>query len=39
MDHGICELLWIRSALKDLGFRYEKPMSLHYDNKTSIEIA
>lgn len=33
------ELLWIRSVLKDLGFGYEKPMSLYYDNKASIQIA
>ena len=39
MAHGVCELLWIRSVLKDLGIEYEKPMSLHCDNKAAIEIA
>ena len=39
MTHGVCELLWIRSVLKDLGIEYEKPMSLYCDNKAAIEIA
>ena len=39
MAHGMCELLWVRSVLKHLGIQYEKPMSLHCDNKATIEIA
>ena len=39
MAHGICELLWIRNILKDMGIDYEKPMNLHCDNKAAIEIA
>lgn len=39
MAHGVCELLWVKNILKDLGFKYQKPMSLHCDNKAAIEIA
>ena len=39
MAHGMCELLWIKNLLQDLGIDYEKPMSLHCDNKAAIEIA
>ena len=39
MAHGICELLWIRDVLKDLGIEYKQVMTLHCDNKTAIEIA
>ena len=38
MTHGLCELLWIKSILKDLGNKYSKPKNLYYDNKASIEI-
>ncbi|PRQ42655.1 putative RNA-directed DNA polymerase [Rosa chinensis] len=39
MAHGVCELLWIRHLLKDLGFKNRKTMDLHCDNKAAIEIA
>jgi hypothetical protein len=39
MAHGMCELLWIKSVLKDLGIKYQEPMSLYCDNKAAIEIA
>ena len=39
MAHGVCELLWIRNILRDLGIEYAKPMNLHCDNKAAIEIA
>ena len=39
MAHGVCELIWIKNVLQDLGIDYEKPMSLHCDNKAAIEIA
>ena len=35
----MCELLWIKIVLQDLGIEYKKPMSLHCDNKVAIEIA
>ena len=38
MAHGVCKLLWIKNVLQDLGINYEKPMSLHCDNKAAIEI-
>lgn len=39
MAHGRCELLWIKSVLKDLGIEYTKLMNLHCDSKTTIQIA
>ncbi|XP_061348292.1 uncharacterized protein LOC133293706 [Gastrolobium bilobum] len=39
MAHGVCELLWIKSILQDLGICYNQPMELHCDNKAAIEIA
>lgn len=39
MSHGVCELLWIKHVLQDLGIDYKDPMSLHCDNKAAIEIA
>ncbi|XP_028101868.1 uncharacterized protein LOC114301153 [Camellia sinensis] len=39
MAHGVCELIWIRNILRDLGIDYAKPMNLHCDNKVAIEIA
>ena len=39
MAHGVCELLWIRNVLKELGFKLQKPMDLHCDNTAAIEIA
>lgn len=39
MAYGVCELLWVKNVLQDLGIDYEKPMSLHCDNKAAIEIA
>ncbi|GMP31833.1 hypothetical protein CsSME_00005890 [Camellia sinensis var. sinensis] len=39
MAHGVCELSWIRSVLKDLGIEYTCPMNLHCDNRAAIEIA
>lgn len=39
MAQGVCELLWIRNLLSDLGFKPRQSMSLHCDNKAAIEIA
>ncbi|CAL2271616.1 unnamed protein product [Prunus armeniaca] len=39
MAHGVCELLWIRRLFTDLGFKPEKPIELHCDNKSAIDIA
>ncbi|PRQ54709.1 putative RNA-directed DNA polymerase [Rosa chinensis] len=39
MAHGVCEMLWIRNVLKDLGYKLKKPMDLHCDNTAAIEIA
>ena len=39
MSVEICELLWIRSLLKDIGYKQKDAMNLYYDNKSAIEIA
>ncbi|CAL2255207.1 unnamed protein product [Prunus armeniaca] len=39
MTHGVCELLWLRRLLRDLGFGPKKPMDLYCDNKAVIAIA
>ena len=39
MAHGVCELLWIRNILRDLGIEYATPMNLYCDNKAAIQIA
>ena len=39
MSHGVCELLWLKKLLRDLGFNPKGAMKLHYDNKAAIEIA
>lgn len=39
MSHGVCELLWLRKLLRDLGFGPKGVLNLHCDNKTTIEIA
>lgn len=38
MANGVCELLWIKSAFKDLEIEYTKLMNLHCDNKATIQI-
>ena len=38
MAHGVCELLWIRNILRDLGIQYATPMNLYCDNKAAIQI-
>lgn len=39
MAHSICELLWIRRILAELGYVIPTPMRLYYDNKVAISIA
>ena len=39
MAQGVCELLWLRRLLRDLGFGPQKPIDLYCDNKTAIAIA
>ncbi|KAM1277262.1 hypothetical protein ACFX13_030387 [Malus domestica] len=38
-SHGVCELLWLKKLLRDLGFKPKDTMKLHCDNKAAIEIA
>ena len=39
MAQGICELLWMKIILDDLKIKYEVPMKLFCDNKSTISIA
>lgn len=39
MAYGVCELLWLRNLLKDLGFEPKRAMNLYCDNKSAIDIA
>uniref|UniRef100_A0A6N2K1Z3 Reverse transcriptase Ty1/copia-type domain-containing protein n=1 Tax=Salix viminalis TaxID=40686 RepID=A0A6N2K1Z3_SALVM len=38
MIHGVCELLWIKQVLQDLGIDHGTSMGLHCDNETTIKI-
>ncbi|PRQ29721.1 putative RNA-directed DNA polymerase [Rosa chinensis] len=37
MAHGVCELLWLRNLLRDLGFKLKSTMQLYCDNKVAID--
>ncbi|CAL2254340.1 unnamed protein product [Prunus armeniaca] len=39
MAHEVCELLWIRNLLGELGFKPKHAMQLNCDNKAAIDIA
>lgn len=39
IPQGVCELLWLKGLLKDLGVFVFVPMTLYYDNKIAISIA
>lgn len=38
-ENGICELMWLKSLMKDLKLLTEGPMRLYCDNKAAINIA
>jgi hypothetical protein len=39
MAQGVCELLWLRNLLRDLGFKPKQAMNLFCDNKAAIDIS
>ncbi|KAK8951274.1 hypothetical protein KSP39_PZI003194 [Platanthera zijinensis] len=39
MSRGLCELLWLRSLLTEVGFPPDSPMNLFCDNKAAIDIS
>ncbi|XP_048139417.1 uncharacterized mitochondrial protein AtMg00810-like [Rhodamnia argentea] len=39
MAQGVCELLWLKGLLEDLGVSAHLPMMLYCDNKAAISIA
>lgn len=38
MAHGVCELLWIKGLMQDLGMQDNGLLRLYYDNKAAISI-
>ena len=39
MAHGICEILWMKILLRELGYDNKDPIKLFCDNKAAINIA
>ncbi|PRQ51946.1 putative RNA-directed DNA polymerase [Rosa chinensis] len=39
MANGVCELLWLRNLLRNLGFKLKSTMQLYCDNKAAIDIS
>ena len=39
MAHGLCEILWLRKLLWELGFKPKDAMKLYCDNKSARDIA
>ncbi|XP_020412233.1 uncharacterized protein LOC109947142 [Prunus persica] len=36
---GVCEILWLKWLLAEIGFRLNAAIKLHWDNKSAFEIA
>ena len=39
MEKGLCELLWLRRLLMEIGFSHTMEMNLFCDNKIAIDIS
>nr|CAD1822910.1 unnamed protein product [Ananas comosus var. bracteatus] len=39
MTHGVCELLWLKRFMQELGLENHRPLILYCDNKAAINIA
>ena len=39
MAKGLCEILWLRRLLTEIGFGLSSEMNLFYDNKAAIDIS
>ncbi|XP_071927547.1 uncharacterized mitochondrial protein AtMg00810-like isoform X1 [Coffea arabica] len=39
MAHTVCELVWLKSMLLELGFEHKQPMNLVCDNQAAVHIA
>ena len=37
--HGMCELLWLKQLLGEIGVKEEMPMKMYCDNKAAINIS
>ena len=39
MAHIVCEMMWLKNLMLELGFQQPRPMPMHYDNQFTIYIA
>ena len=39
MAHGVCEVIWLKILLTELGLFQSKPLLLYYGNKAALDIA
>lgn len=39
MAHGICEALWLKTLLQEIGFKAQASMSLYCENKSAINVS
>lgn len=39
MVHGVCELLWVKRIMQDLGLEVKETMNLYCDNQAALKIA
>jgi hypothetical protein len=39
MAHGVCEVLWLKILLMELGLFQKKPLMMYCDNKAALDIA
>ena len=39
MAKGLCEILWLRRLLTEIGFGLSSEMNLFYDNKAAIDVS
>ena len=38
MAHNVCELLWVKTILEEMGFLSAKPMKMYCDNQAAMYI-
>lgn len=38
MSHGVCELLWLKMFMREIGIEGKGPLMLYCDNKAEINI-
>ena len=38
-SYGICESIWLKMSLEELGIKIQLPIRIHYDNKVAFSIS